>query len=118
MKPIPRNTLSIRAYGAKGEFPAIEPGEPYRLPYASKDLRAACCDCGLIHRFRFNVRGRWLIIRGVRDGHLRKQEAHMPLKKGHSKATISANIAAEIKAGKPQKQAVAIAYKAAGKGKK
>ena len=34
----------------------------------------------------------------------------MPLKKGKSKDVVSANIKAEMKAGKPQKQAVAIAY--------
>lgn len=34
----------------------------------------------------------------------------MPLKKSKSKKAFSSNIKAEIKAGKPQKQAVAIAY--------
>ena len=34
----------------------------------------------------------------------------MPLKKSKSKKAFSANIRAEMNAGKPQKQAVAIAY--------
>lgn len=34
----------------------------------------------------------------------------MPLKKGKSKAAFSANVKTEMKAGRPQKQAVAIAY--------
>jgi len=42
----------------------------------------------------------------------------MPLKKGKSKAAISANIRTEIAAGKPQRQAVAIAMRSAGKPRK
>lgn len=41
----------------------------------------------------------------------------MPLKRGKSRKVISSNIKTEMAAGKPQKQAVAIAMRKAGKPK-
>ena len=42
----------------------------------------------------------------------------MALKKGKSKKTIARNIRTEIRAGKPRKQAIAIAFSKAGKSRK
>lgn len=42
----------------------------------------------------------------------------MPLMKGKSRKVISSNIRTEMAAGKPQRQAVAIAMSVAGKSKK
>ena len=42
----------------------------------------------------------------------------MPLKRGSSKKVIAANIRTEVHAGKPRRQAVAIAMRKAGKARK
>ena len=39
----------------------------------------------------------------------------MPLQRGYSRKVVSANVKTEMKAGRPQKQAVAIALRVAGK---
>jgi hypothetical protein len=42
----------------------------------------------------------------------------MPLKKGSSNSVVSKNIKTEMKAGKPQRQAIAISLQKAGKSNK
>lgn len=62
-----------------------------------------CCDCGLTHIMNFRLIGKQIQIQAYRKD-------KMPLKKSKSKQAFKENIKAEMKAGKPQKQAVAIAY--------
>jgi hypothetical protein len=67
--------------------------------------------------YRFVVGSAELSARSMKHGKT-KRRLKMPLKPGKSKATISSNIRKEVKAGKPVKQAAAIAYSEARSGKK
>jgi hypothetical protein len=52
------------------------------------------------------------------DGSVLKREDDMPLKRGYSRKTISRNIRTEMRHGKPQRQAIAIALSTARKAKR
>ena len=41
--------------------------EPLDLEWRKEDLKFVCCDCGLVHRIRFAVAGKWLRARARRD---------------------------------------------------
>ena len=61
------------------------------------------------------------VERGIRIATADEQfttEGVMPLKGGRSRKVVAENIRREMHAGKPQKQAVAIAYRKAGKGRR
>ncbi len=57
-------------------------------------------------------RGGAVLVRGV------YAEGEMPLRRGSSRKVISGNIRREVRAGVPQKQAVAIALRKAGKARR
>lgn len=75
----------------------------------------------LLARFLLAVTGTPKNIPVAAKGKINKPKRkvnNMPLKKGYSAKTVSKNIKTEMKAGKPQKQAVAIALSVAKKAKK
>lgn len=50
-----------------GNYPQIMAGEEVTLDWRKHDYKMACCDCNLVHRLRFTVRGKTLVIQGWRD---------------------------------------------------
>jgi hypothetical protein len=48
-------------------YPQVHAGEKVELNWKKKDYLIACCDCHLVHRFRFIVSGDKLRIRAWRD---------------------------------------------------
>jgi hypothetical protein len=54
---------------------------------------------------------------GRKNGLFLALDLGMPLKKGYSRKSVSSNIRSEMKAGRPQKQAVAIALDVARRAK-
>jgi hypothetical protein len=52
---------------AKKSYPLISPGQRVDFNWTNTDYKAACCDCGLVHRFRFKVKGKTLTMMAWRD---------------------------------------------------
>jgi len=39
----------------KRKYPKVDDGEPTAIRWRVQSMRFACCDCGLVHSFEFNV---------------------------------------------------------------
>jgi hypothetical protein len=59
----------LRKKGGKpgNKYPQFTEGEAMDMNWRERDFKMSCCDCGLVHVFRFAVSGRFLRIRGWRD---------------------------------------------------
>ncbi len=61
---------NMRAVGEfMTKYPPIGPGQKVDVDWRHKDYRIACCDCNLVHTFRFAVVGNTLRIRAWREPH-------------------------------------------------
>lgn len=52
---------------SKQSYPQTHAGEKVEVKWSTQDFKMACCDCGLVHRMRFRVKGSTLVIQGWRD---------------------------------------------------
>jgi len=51
----------------KTNYPYLKEGESVIIPWKTADYKLCCCDCGLVHRYRFEVKGNNIIMKGWRD---------------------------------------------------
>lgn len=49
------------------KYPRVQDGEPVRVNPPGRLYKIACCDCALVHRVKFQTRGREIIMRAWRD---------------------------------------------------
>ena len=49
------------------KYPQIYDGQAIRFNWKTHDYKMACCDCDLVHRLCFRVKGNFLIVQGYRD---------------------------------------------------
>lgn len=78
LAPIPRDirqvpTLRTQAVRKGAAAPVVKDGHPYKVPLATRWFYLVCCDCRLAHDMRFDVRGRWLVIRAARAGKAKRR---------------------------------------------
>jgi hypothetical protein len=60
---------------AKRGYPQVKPGEKNSILWRTQDLCWECCNCGVRHRWRFQVRGGVLTIQAWR---MRRRNQRLP----------------------------------------
>jgi len=67
---------------SKKLYPKVHAGEKVLVKWRREDYKMACCDCGLVHRLRFNVKGGTLVMRAWREnratGQIRRRMKNNP----------------------------------------
>lgn len=48
-------------------YPDYRAGEKVTIRFKQEDFNMACCDCNLVHKLRFTVKGNTLIMQVWRD---------------------------------------------------